>query len=166
MSPLISTNQIISALKAEMEGIESPLVRMALDSQLNILRARRNREQTMVTLGRDNAIRQRNEQERAAVKCGLRNAKENPGFLPEEGWHLKGESAKKLQPEHRLARFFRKFLGVEVPIPLLKKLTSISAGKPSVLLKTLDLEFLSVIPDSRRFENADKLLAMIAAKVN
>ena len=149
-----------------MTTIESPLVRMALDSQLNLLRARRNREQTMITLGRDNAIRARNEQEKAAVKCGLRNAKENPGFLPEEGWHLRKDSAGKLTPEHRLARFFRKFLRTEVPIPLLKKLTSISAGKPSVRLKTLDLEFLSVIPDSRRHENAEKLLAMIAAKVN
>lgn len=120
----------------------------------------------MITLGRDNAQRARNEQEKAAIKCGLRHAKELPQFLPEEGWHLKKDSARKLTPEHRLARFFRKFLQIEVPIPLLKKLTSICAGKPSVLLKTLDLEFLSVIPSSRRFENNTKLLAMIAAKVN
>lgn len=166
MSPFITTNLAISALRHEMKEIKSPLVRAALDNQIKILNRQLMREGTMITLGRDNAQRARNEQEKAAIKCGLRHSKENPQFLPEEGWHLRKESAKKLLPEHRLARFFRKFLRVEIPIPLLKKLTSICAGKPSVLLKTLDLEFLSVIPDSRRFENADKLLAMIAAQVN
>lgn len=165
MSPFISTNQTISALKTELENIESPLVRMALENQLNVLRNRRNRLQTLITLSRDRAQREANEKERISVKCGLRHAGDNPGYLPLEGWHLRKASARKLTPEHRLASFFRKFLHVEVPIPLLKKLTSICAGKPSVLFKTLDLEFLSVIPASRRWESGDKLLMVIAAKV-
>jgi hypothetical protein len=164
MSPFISTALTINQLRTESTKIDNPLVRAALDSQVRLLNRKLMREQTLITLGRDNAQRERNDQERKSIKCGLRHAKENPGYLPLEGWHLKKESAQKLHPEHRLAAFFRKFLHQEVPIPLLKKLTKISP-KPSILFKTLDLEFLSVIPASRRWESGDKLLMVIAAKV-
>lgn len=164
MSPFISTAHAIRALKAESTKIDNPLIRAALDSQLRLLNRRLIHQQTLITLGRDNAQREKNDREKGAIPCGLRHAKENPGYLPLEGWHLKKKSAQKLHPEHRLAAFFRKFLHQEVPIPLLKKLTKISP-KPSILFKTLDLEFLSVIPASRRWESGDKLLMVIAAKV-
>lgn len=164
MSPFISTALAIRQLKSESTKIDNPLIRAALDSQIRLLNRRLMREQTTITLGRDNARRAENDKEKSAIPCGLRHSRESPGYLPLEGWHLKKENAQKLHPEHRLAAFFRKFLKQEVPISLLKKLTKISP-KPSILFKTLDLEFLSVIPASRRWESGDKLLMVIAAKV-
>lgn len=165
MSPLITLRQTIAHLRHRKNIEPDGLVQMALEAQLQSLYKQSMRLGTQITLSRDNEQREKNERDKAAVKCGLRNAKENPGFKPLEGWHLRKDSAQYLAPEHRLANFFRKLLGVEVPLPTLKKLTIISS-KPSILLKTLDMEFISVIPDDRRKQVGDKLLAMIEAKVS
>ena len=165
MSPLITLRQTIAHLRHRKNIEQDGLVQMALEAQLQSLYKQSMRLGTAITLQRDNEQRSRNERDKAAVKCGLRNAKENPGFKSEEGWHLKKDSANRLNPEHRLANFFRKLLGVEVPLPTLRKLAIISS-KPSILLKTLDMEFISVIPDDRRKAVGDKLLKMIESKVN
>lgn len=144
-----------------------PLLIRLLTTELHRLTALENRERVHIALERDRsfALTQSASASRheVPIPCGLRGARDNPGFKQEEHWFYSRLSEREAKLMQKMTDQWVKNFDVPLPRALAIKL----AGAGRTLMQALQFFNCAVflqIPEEARRANGKQILAVVESK--
>ena len=109
-------------LRTKLETETDPLVRELLSERLRLLVKQENAERVSFSLSADSSYRASRFTNQAPIPCGLRNARDNPGFKQEEHWFFSRLNEKDAKALQRMTDQWVKNFGIPLPRALALKL--------------------------------------------
>ena len=150
-------------IRLRLETETDPLVRELLLERLHLLVKQENAERVSFSLSADSSYRASRFTHQAPIPCGLRNARDNPGFKQEDHWFFSRLNEKDAKALQKMTDQWTKNFGIPLPRALALKL----AGAGRTLNQALNFFNCGVflqIPSEARFASAVKILEVIEKK--
>lgn len=150
-------------IRLRLETETDPLVRELLLERLRLLVKLENAERVSFSLSADSSYRASRLPHPASIPCGLRNARENPGFKQEDHWFFSRLNEKDAKALQRMTDQWTKNFGIPLPRGLALKL----AGAGRTLNQALAFFNCGVflqIPSEARLANAGNILKVVEKK--
>lgn len=150
-------------LRSRLEVETDPLIRGLLLERLRLLVNQENAERVSFSLSADSSYRASRFTNQVSIPCGLRGARDNPGFKSEDHWFFSRLNEKDAKALQRMTDQWTKNFGIPLPRALALKL----AGAGKTLLQALNFFNCGVflqIPSEARLASARKILEVIEKK--
>jgi len=150
-------------IRLRLETETDPLVRELLLERLHLLVKQENAERVSFSLSADSSYRATRLTHQAPIPCGLRNARDNPGFKQEDHWFFSRLNEKDAKALQKMTDQWTKNFGIPLPRALALKL----AGAGRTLNQALNFFNCGVflqIPAEARLANAGNILKVVEKK--